>query len=225
MNIPELPWPSTYENAIQLQKELAGRLVLTGKASDTELIAGVDCSCRGSTGTMIGAVVVWSRTQNQVIASSTSRVETDFPYIPGLLAFREIPALLEAFRGLDTAPDVIIVDGQGTAHMRGFGIACHLGLYLGIPTVGCGKSRLVGSFEVPGNEKGSVSPLTYKGSEVGRVVRTRTGVSPVFVSPGHLIGMDSAVDLILQCCIKYRLPEPIRAAHNLAGEVRKSNKP
>ena len=218
MQIADLPWPNSIEQAIQLQKYLAGRLTLEGSVEDAELIAGVDCSSYGSTGTMVGAVVVWNLKENRIVASSTSTVEADFPYIPGLLAFRELPALLEAFRKLDAAPDAVICDGQGTAHMRGFGIACHLGLYLGIPTVGCGKSRLVGSFEMPGLEKGSVSSLTYKSNEVGRVVRTRTGVSPVFVSPGHLIGMDGAVDLILKCCTKYRLPEPIRAAHRLAGE-------
>jgi len=220
MRLADLPWPPNASEAIALQKELVYRLLLEGDVKDADLIAGVDCSSYGSTGTMVGAVVIWSVSEGRIVTSVTASAEAEFPYVPGLLAYRELPVLLKAFRELDVIPDAVICDGQGTAHMRGFGIACHLGLYLGIPTVGCGKSRLVGSFEMPDGLKGSISSLTYKDREVGRVVRTRTGVSPVYVSPGHLIGVDSAVELILRTCTRYRLPEPIRAAHKLAGEVR-----
>jgi len=222
MKINDLPWPPNASEAIALQREFSKRLVLEGDVMNADLIAGVDCSSFGSTGTMVGAIVVWSISEGRVVTSVTASAEAEFPYVPGLLAFRELPVLLKAFRELDLMPDAVICDGQGTAHMRGFGIACHLGLYLGIPTVGCGKSRLVGSFTAPDSLKGSVSSLNYKGREVGRVVRTRTGVSPVFISPGHLMGMDGAVELILGTCTKYRLPEPIRAAHKLAGEVRRN---
>jgi len=218
IHIKNLPWASNPTEMIALQKELSKQLILTGDVKDVDLVAGVDCSSYKHTKVMVGSVVIWSLTKGEVVAGVTADVVAELPYIPGLLAFREIPALLEAFKKLDVMPDIVICDGQGTAHTRGFGIACHLGLYLGIPTLGCGKSLLVGSYEMPDNPKGSVSTLTYKGTEVGRVVRTRTNVKPVFVSPGHLVGMDEAVKLVLKTCTKYRLPEPIRAAHRLAGD-------
>ncbi len=169
---------------------------------------------------MVGAVTLWSLNRGEVTQSTTATAEAALPYIPGLLAFREIPVLLEAFRKLQVRPEAVICDGQGTAHPRGFGIACHLGLYLGIPTVGCGKSRLIGSYTEPGNPKGSATDLTHRGRRIGQVVRTRTGVKPVFVSPGHLVGFDEAVELVLRACSRYRLPEPVRAAHKLANETR-----
>jgi len=214
-----LPWSKTAIEAISIQKDLAQRLVLEGELNDVDLIAGVDCSSYGNTGTMVGAIVVWSHSKGKVIDQATAAIEAELPYIPGLLGFREIPALLKAFNKLNIMPEAVICDGQGTAHMRGFGIACHLGLYIDVPTVGCGKSRLVGSFIQPDEAKGSITILTYKGCEVGRVVRTRTGVQPVFVSPGHKCGMDAAVKLVTNACTKYRLPEPIRAAHKLSGEI------
>lgn len=215
--------PSNTTEAITLQRELARRLVLEGDLDGLDLIAGVDASSLGSTGIIVGAVVVWSQSRGEIVDQATTVVETEFPYIPGLLAFRELPSVLESFNKLKTEPHAVICDGQGTAHMRGFGIACHLGLYLGIPTVGCGKSRLIGTYVEPGIEKGAFSALTYKDKEVGRVVRTRTGVKPVFVSPGHLCGLGAAVRLILECCTRYKLPEPIRAAHNLSGESLKAS--
>ncbi len=222
MKLNNLPWPSNNSEAIKLQHELAGKLVLKGEIEPVDLVAGVDCSSYGNTGMTVGAVVVWSLSEKKEIATSTAVVETDFPYIPGLLAFRELPALLRAFDKLEIVPDAVICDGQGTAHMRGFGIACHLGLYLGIPTLGCGKSRLVGSYKVPGRLKGSVEPLMYKDRLAGAVVRSRTNVKPVFISPGHLISLDNAVKLALKSCSRYRLPDPVRTAHNLSGEVLKN---
>ena len=219
MKLADLPWPSNTSEAVALQRELSERLILEGSVRNPDLVAGVDCSSYGNSGMIVGAVAVWSLVKGELTGAAVAAVEAELPYIPGLLAFREIPALLKAFEKLDLEPEAIICDGQGTAHMRGFGIACHLGLYLGIPTVGCGKSRLVGSFSMPENDKGSFTSLTYKSKEVGRVVRTRDGVKPVFVSPGHLIGIDGAVELIFKTCTRYRLPEPIRAAHRLAGET------
>jgi len=177
---------------------------------------GVDCSSFGNSGVMVGAAAVWNRIENRLVDYATALTLADFPYVPGLLAFRELPAILAAFRGLKTLPDVIICDGQGTAHTRGFGIACHLGLYLELPTIGCGKSRLVGTYSPPGNDKGAQSTLSYKSLEIGRVVRTRSGVAPVFVSPGHRCGFDRAVEITLSACTRFRLPEPVRAAHNLS---------
>jgi len=219
MKLADLPWPSNTSEAVALQRELSERLILEGNVGNPDLVAGVDCSSYGNTGMMVGAIAVWSLVEGELTGAAVAAVEAELPYIPGLLAFREIPVLLKAFEKLDLEPEAIICDGQGTAHMRGFGIACHLGLYLGIPTVGCGKSCLVGTYRVPAEEKGSVELLNYKGREIGRVVRTRKGVKPVFISPGHLVGIDGAVELIFKTCTRYRLPEPIRAAHRLAGET------
>jgi deoxyribonuclease V len=144
-----------------------------------------------------------------------------FPYVPGLLTFREGPALAEAVRGLGARPDVLLFDGQGIAHPMGLGIAAHMGLLLGIPSVGCAKSRLVGSHREPAAAKGALSPLRMPGGkEAGVVLRTRTGVRPLYVSPGHLIDINGAVDIVMRCIGGHRLPEPIRRAHRLAGEAR-----
>ncbi len=209
--------PNSASEAVELQKQLVKKLVLHGDPSNLDLVAGADVSSYGQRGMMCGAIVVWNRKKQVVIAQATATVQATFPYIPGLLAFRELPALLEAFKRLDTVPEVIICDGQGIAHPRGIGIAAHLGLLLGIPTIGCGKTRLVGEHEEPGIAKGSVTLLEYRNKVIGQVVRTRNSVKPLFISPGHLCGIPEASRTILSLCTKYRLPEPIRAAHNLAG--------
>lgn len=211
--------PLNLTSAIALQKDLARRLLLTGAPDRPTLFGGVDCSSRSHSGWIIGAVVVWNRSENRIVDSATATVRTDFPYVPGFLAFRELPALLAAFERLKTLPEVVLCDGQGLAHPRGLGIACHLGLILDLPSVGCGKTRLVGSFTPPEDERGSQSILSYQSREVGRVLRTRASVAPVFVSPGHRCSFDEAVNLILMSCIRFRLPEPIRAAHHLSGRI------
>ena len=142
---------------------------------------------------------------------------TTFPYIPGLLGFREGAVILEAYKKLRNHADAYIFDGMGLAHPRRFGIACHIGLWLDAPTVGCGKTRLCGEYEEVGTEKGSYSLLRHRGEEIGAVLRTRTNVKPVYTSPGHRATLDTARELILRCATRYRLPEPIRAAHNTAG--------
>jgi deoxyribonuclease V len=143
---------------------------------------------------------------------------TDFPYVPGFLSFREVPAIMLALERLKTRPQLLIVDGQGYAHPRGFGIACHLGVQTGLPAIGAGKSRLVGEFRAPAAAAGSRSPLTYRGETVGAVLRTRDGVSPLFVSVGHKLDLDSAVAWVLACTRGYRLPETTRWADGLAGD-------
>jgi deoxyribonuclease V len=143
-----------------------------------------------------------------------------FPYIPGLLSFREIPVLLEALKRLKTDPELIICDGQGIAHPRGLGLASHLGLLVDRATIGCAKSRLVGEFSEVKEEKGSYAPLWYKEQMVGAVVRTRRGVKPLFISPGNRITLDESVKIVLECCGKYRVPEPTRQAHLLVSGLR-----
>ncbi len=149
----------------------------------------------------------------------------EFPYVPGLLAFREIPPVARALEQVESEVDAVIFDAHGLAHPRGMGLASHLGLFLDVPSVGCAKSRLVGEHEEPGPEKGSATDLVYRGKVVGKVVRTRRGVSPVYVSVGNRIDLDSAVDLVLACCTKYRLPETTRQAHNAANKLRRGEDP
>ncbi len=152
----------------------------------------------------------------EMLETARAQAPTQFPYIPGLLAFREGPVILRALQKLQRKPDVLLFDGMGQIHPRRLGIAAHLGLWLGLPTVGCGKTHYIGEYQVPAAEKGSRSPLFYRGEQLGVVLRTRANVKPVYVSVGHLAEIDSAVALVLSCSPKYRLPMPIRAAHAAA---------
>ena len=148
-----------------------------------------------------------------------------FPYVPGLLAFREIPSVVGALEKVQTPVDAVILDAQGLAHPRRMGLASHLGLFLDVPTVGCAKSRLVGDYEEPGEKKGSATDLVHRGEVVGKVVRSREGVSPIFISVGNRIDLKSAVELVLACCTRYRLPETTRQAHNAANRLRRGGDP
>ena len=168
-------------------------------------------SCRGP------AVVVMSYPELAVLEIARAQQATSYPYVPGLLAFREGPVVLEACQKLRTEPDVFIFDGMGQIHPRRMGIAAHLGLWLGRATVGCGKSHYIGDYEVPGLEKGSRSALRYRGEQLGVVLRTRRKVKPIYVSVGHQAEIASAVELVLSCTTNYRLPAPIRAAHREAS--------
>src|SRR5215213_3822898 len=170
-------------------------------------------------------VVVLSFPELVVVEVRGFEAPLTFPYVPGLLAFREIPPLVGALDEVRSEVDVVIFDAQGIAHQRGLGLASHLGLFLDVPAVGCAKSRLVGVHEEPGLKKGSVTDLVYRKKVVGKVVRTRTGVSPVYVSVGNRIDLDSAVDLVLRCCTRYRLPETTRQAHNAANRLRRGEGP
>lgn len=210
-------WELAPPSAIALQRQLASRLI-----SDRPLdlrrisrVAGVDVSVKG--GQSRAAVVVMSFGDLSIIETAVAQRTTNYPYIPGLLAFREGPVVLEALEKLRHEPDVLIFDGMGQIHPRRMGIAAHLGLWLGRPTVGCGKSHYIGEYDEPAQEKGSRSPLFYREQQPGVVLRTRKGVKPVYVSAGHLIRLDSAVELVLACSPRFRLPEPIRAAHKAAS--------
>jgi len=222
VNIKPLhPWQLTASEAIALQKQLAGQIRLTPLALTAGMsVAGVDVSYRRFGNLFHAAVVVLAYPSLDPLAEAVATLENPFPYIPGLLSFRELPVVLEAFRRLERRPDLVMVDGQGFAHPRRFGLACHLGLWLGVPTLGSAKSRLCGEYHDPAPERGATSVLQDGGEELGRVVRTRTSVKPLFVSPGHLIDFDAAAAAVLACHGGYRLPEPTRQAHLLANRQR-----
>lgn len=211
-------WNLTPGEAIALQKQLAQQLI-DNRPLDLaaiRLVAGVDVSVKDNVSQ--AAIVVLSFPELQVIETVTARQPTPFPYIPGLLSFREGPVLVDAFEQLIQEPDVFIFDGMGRAHPRRIGIAAHMGLWLKKPTIGCGKTHLVGRFVSPAASKGSYSPLTDRGETLGVVLRTRDNVKPVYISVGHLAELTTSIELVLRCTTKYRLPDPIRAAHNAAGK-------
>ena len=213
-------WDISPTDAVALQRDLARQLRINRGLAESAVqsIAGVDLSPPDAqTGLVRGAVVVVAWPFLDVIEVSTAEGVAGFPYVPGLLSFREAPILLEALSGLRGTPDLVLVDGQGTAHPRRFGIACHLGLAVDVPIVGCAKSRLVGAHEQPGEEKGEWTPLTHHGDVIGAVVRTRTGVRPIYVSPGNNIDLKSSVRWALACSPRYRIPVPTRLAHRAAA--------
>lgn len=214
------PWNLTPKEAIKLQKSLRSRIRFEKLRKEPKLIAGCDISYNKRSPTIYAGIVVLRYPELTIIEEATAITGTSFPYIPGLLSFRESPAVLEAWKTLHTTPDLLIVDGQGYAHPRRFGIAGHLGLLLDVPTIGCAKSVLTGRYEEPNKEKGSTSPLIDKEETIGMAVRTRRNVRPVFVSAGHRITVGEAVNIILQSTTKYRLPEPTRRAHMLVNSIR-----
>jgi deoxyribonuclease V len=211
-------WDVTPEKATQIQNDLRRLVILHDDFGPIKTIAGVDVGLSLAEGTATGGVVVFSFPELEVIETATGTKPVEFPYIPGLLAFREIPAILSAFEQLKTEPDMLIIDGQGLAHPRRFGIACHLGLLLDRPSIGCGKSRLIGRYEEPGPEPGDVSSLMIGNEQIGCVLRTKIRTNPLFISPGHRIGFESATRLVLESCRGYKLPEPTRLAHNLVSK-------
>jgi deoxyribonuclease V len=210
-------WQASTARARQIQAELAPQVSRAGDIVDPHLIGGVDISVNRWIKTGTAAAVVLSYPGLELVEAKVVTDSIDFPYVPGLLTFREAPLILAACEKLTVTPDLILVDGQGIAHPRRMGIASHLGLCLEIPTIGCAKSRLCGSHEEPGNEPGSHAELRDNGEVIGVVLRTRAGVKPVYVSIGHKIDLPSAMHWVLACCRGYRLPEPARLAHQAAG--------
>jgi deoxyribonuclease V len=215
-------WNISAKKAALLQKSLSRQVQLVGFNKKLKTIAGIDCAFSGDKKNIIACAVVLSAKTFEIIETAYAVQAVNFPYIPGLLSFREAPACLAAIEKLKTIPDCVIVDGQGIAHPRRLGIACHLGLFLDIPTIGCAKSRLIGDFKQPGSAKGSTSLLTDKGETIGSVVRTRNDVKPVFVSVGHKCRLCDAVRIVLDCCRRYRLPEPSRLAHQIVTKLKDS---
>ncbi|HEU0185192.1 MAG TPA: deoxyribonuclease V [Blastocatellia bacterium] len=213
-------WDLTRGEAIEVQQRLRNLVRLQPLSWPVNTIAGADVSFNKYSDTVYAGIVVLSLPDLRVIESAGVRRIEKFPYIPGLLSFREAPSLLEVWEKLKTKPDVLMLDGQGIAHPRRFGIACHVGVLLDWPTIGCAKSILVGKYGELGLEAGSQSPLVDKGEEVGVALRTKNKVAPVYVSPGHLIDLDSSIDLVLRSITKYRLPETTRQAHLLVNRLR-----
>ena len=215
-------WNITPAEAIALQQQMRGELEFHAPLdlSAIKLVAGVDVSVKPNPDGQDwsqAAIAVLSFPDLQPVETVLASMPTPFPYIPGLLSFREGPVLETAFAKLQATPDVFIFDGMGRAHPRRMGIAAHMGLWLQRPTIGCGKTHLVGKYVDPPQERGAFSELTDRGEVIGVVLRTRAGVKPVYISVGHLADLDTSIQLIMACTPKYRLPEPIRAAHNAAG--------
>lgn len=218
------PWALTPSQAIALQRELAPRVIHEGDARDVRLVAAADVAFPGSRrgwqgGLARAAVVLMSYPELALVESHVIEAPVAFPYVPGLLSFREIPALALAFERLSAAPDLILVDGHGVSHPRRFGLASHLGLLAGVPTVGVAKSRLCGEAAEPAIERGSTAPLIDGGELTGLVLRTKTAVKPVFVSVGHMIGLNHAAEWVLRLAPTHRLPEPVRLADRLSKEL------
>lgn len=212
------PWDVTPQEAIAIQQRLRRFVRLEDDLPGTvETVAGVDVGFKNENRITRAAVAVLDFPSLQLIAHSTAETPTAFPYIPGLLSFREIPAVLRALEKLPRLPALLLCDGQGIAHPRRFGIASHLGVLLDHPTIGVGKTRLIGNHGPVPDEKGARVPLEDNGEIIGAVVRTRKGVKPLYISPGHRLSIESAVRWVLVCTTRYKLPETTRWAHRLAS--------
>ena len=215
-------WDVTYEEAVSIQNTLKKQLILHDgvKIGQLHIIAGADISYGRNSDLFFAAVVVLSYPDMEPIEEAHAIEKVSFPYIPGMLSFREGPVLLKAFENLHQAPDLVMFDGQGIAHPRGVGLAAHLGLFLDIPAIGCAKSRLCGEHREPGPLPGDHEDLLHQGQVIGSALRTKARVRPVFVSPGHLISLKRSRKITLECCRGYRLPEPIRQAHLAVNRLR-----
>jgi deoxyribonuclease V len=213
----EHPWEVTTAQAREIQQRLRKRVETEDRLGSVHLVAGLDVGFEQEGRITRAAVVVLRFPCLEPLEQAVARLPTRFPYVPGLLSFREVPAVLKAMQGLNRLPDLLLCDGQGIAHPRRFGIACHLGVLTDIPSIGVAKSRLLGSHDEPAADKGSWSPLFEQQEQIGAVVRTRTGVKPLFISSGHRVSLKTAVQYVLACTTRYRLPETTRRAHKLAS--------
>lgn len=211
------PWPLTVEEAIAIQQELRSEVITEDRLGTVQYVAGVDVGFEESGTITRAAVAVLSFPDLQLTEQAIARRPTTFPYVPGFLSFREIPAVLDALEKVSITPDLILCDGQGIAHPRRFGIACHLGIILDLPTIGVAKSLLIGKYADVPDERGAWQPLLHRGQTIGAVLRTRIGVKPVYISSGHRVSLTTAIDYVLSCTPKYRLPETTRWADKLAS--------
>ena len=210
-------WQVNYAEALDTQLRLAAQVSRRGEAIIPCFVAGVDISAGRMWEMATGAVVVLNYPELRLVETKVAQGKLNFPYIPGLLSFRESPLILDACQRLTIIPDLILVDGQGIAHPRRMGLASHLGLFLNTPTIGCAKSRLCGSHEMPDETPGSYAEVIDNGEVIGAALRTKLGVKPVYVSIGHKIDLQTAIYWVMNCCRNYRLPEPLRLAHLAAG--------
>jgi deoxyribonuclease V len=215
-------WNVTCKEAVAIQQVLRERLILHDGDFPVRIktIGGADISYSKKSDLFYAAVVLMDFPSLEVLEVQSAVERAPFPYVPGLLSFREGPALLKIFETLEKMPDAVIFDGQGIAHPRGVGLASHMGLFLDIPTIGCAKTRLIGRYGEVGKEIGDYADLFLDGRIVGAVLRTKKKVRPVFISPGHKIGVRKSIEIILDCCRGYRLPEPVRRAHIAVNEIR-----
>jgi deoxyribonuclease V len=218
-------WQVSVARAVEIQRELAAMVSVTSAVGEVRFIAGMDISASRARGMATGAAVVLRYPELELAEVKVVQKPVTFPYVPGLLSFRESPLVLAACEELSITPDLVLVDGQGYAHPRRMGLACHLGLLLDTPTIGCAKSRLCGQHQEPGNEPGNYTELVDNGEVIGAVVRTRKGASPLYVSIGHKVDLKTAIQWVLACCRGYRIPEPLRLAHQAAGGYLKLQEP
>jgi deoxyribonuclease V len=222
MEIRQLhPWPTDQNKAIPIQNRFKNKIIIEGALDGVRLVAGADTAFNHLTNTLFAAVCLFTYPDLQQVDTAIASAEAKFPYVPGLHVFREGPVILKAFARLETRPDVVIFAGHGTAHPRRFGMAGHLGLILDIPSVGCARKKLVGHHQEFGSEEGESSPLYVENSRAGLVYRSRANVKPIFISPGHKCTPGDAYRLVIDCLRGYRMPEPLRSAHILAGRIKR----
>jgi len=209
--------PKTIKDANKIQRTLSEHVKITPLERNIKLIAGVDAAFYSDT--VAGSVCLFRYPELVKVKEAVIVQKVSFPYIAGYLAFREAPVLIKAIKKLKVLPDLVLVDGHGIAHPRFIGIASHIGVILDIPTIGCAKSRLIGKYKEPQNEKGAWEYLVRDDQHIGSVIRTRERVKPLFVSPGHLIDIKDSIEIVMNCLTRYRIPEPIRCAHSLCSSV------
>ncbi len=215
-------WNVTPEQALRIQENLRHRVILKKTFLKLRTIGGGDVSYQKEGNLLFAAMVVLSFPQMETLDVATAHGKISFPYLPGLLTFREGPILIKTFEKLRIRPDILIFDGQGIAHPRGIGLATHLGLWFNLPSIGCAKTPLLGKSATPGPSKGSFELIRENGNEVGAVVRTKDKVKPVFVSPGNQIDLPTSIRVVLESCQGFRIPEPLRKAHHISRQVMQS---
>ncbi len=222
MNVRRLHrWDVRPAEATRIQQSLRRRLDVKDYRGAIDTVAGVDVAYDKGSSAIYAAAIAMNLNDHQIVETATAVSQITFPYIPGLLSFREVPAVLKAVRQLRHRPDCLFCDGQGIAHPRRFGLACHLGLLLDLPSVGCAKSLLVGEYREPAQRRGSSRMLYDKGEQIGVILRTRNGVEPIYVSPGYRMSLTRAREIVLRATGGYRVPEPTRQAHLLVNALRR----
>jgi deoxyribonuclease V len=215
----KIVWPKTIPEAKALQNLLKNKVRIIPLGKKPRFVAGVDAAFTGDR--IIGAVCLYRYPELILVEEKYTEMRTLFPYVPGLLSFREGPVIINVIEKLSMKPDLILIDGQGIAHPLRLGLASHIGVILNMPTIGCAKSRLIGDFKEPKSLRGSWSPLIHHDDIVGAVLRTRNNVRPLFISPGHKIDPRDSIEIVMNCTSKYRIPEPLRRADSLSRRVKR----